>query len=106
MTYYLIVGGQEQMPLATTSGWADLKLWSRILTPAAYPQLVHLIDHGWAQQLDSLALEIKKAMLAHAPDTESVAATLEDLYYAVAYSGEAASVFVSDGMGEKFAAED
>jgi hypothetical protein len=105
MTYYLFVGGKEQRPLATTTGWYDFKQWAAGLNAIDYPQLIHLVDWGWAQQLDQLMRELKMAIIASPPMLASVDATLRSLMDSVAFSEGASSVFVSDGLGEEFGDE-
>ena len=99
MTYYLIVGGTTQQPLASTTGWYDFKVWTDGLNVETYPQLIHLIDWGWSQELDALILELKLALAVAKPAATTVEATLRSLLDSLIFSEDAHSVFVSDGLG-------
>ena len=108
MTYSLIIGGTEEFALASTLGWYDFKSWIDKLNVEIYPQLIHLVDWGWCQELDALLLELKLALVASPPQSPTVDATLRSLVDALMFSSDdATSLFVSDGMGpdNKTAAE-
>jgi hypothetical protein len=106
MTYYLIVGGKQQRPLATTTGWYDFKRWARGLNVEHYPQLTHIVDWAWAQNLDDLLRELKLALVAAPPESETVEETLRSLMDSVAFSKGSSSIFVTDGLGEEFGDDD
>ena len=100
MTYYLIVGGTEQRPLASTLGWYEFKRWTDGLSVETYPQLIHLVDWGICQHLDTLLLELKFALLASPPQTPEVDHTLRSMLDTVMFSSpDAGSMFVTDGLG-------
>lgn len=67
-------GIQEQF--ASNRGWSDFITWADGLDPAKYPELLHLCDHGWSQNLDDLEKELAVATDKEPPEDENVGQTL------------------------------
>lgn len=57
MSMYL---GPEGQQVASNRGWADVVRWSHTLDPGRYPELVHLCEHGWSQQVSVLKDELSR----------------------------------------------
>lgn len=96
MAYSAIIGGTEQIPLASTQGWADAKSWIDELDAETFPLIVHLAEHGWTQDLPGVRKQIIAALKAQPPDDESIAKTMAGLALALK-SAKGESLFVSDG---------
>lgn len=97
MGYSLNLGTVDTQPLASITGWSDVTEWSQSADESEYAELLHLIDHGWADDLP--ALESQAAQAAGDADG-SVKTTLANLAALLKNRPKAiASVSVTDGMG-------
>lgn len=97
MSIYAQFDDGEQRHLASNTGWGDIVEWSESLDPAEYPDLIHLCDHGYEQQLDALEQQIHAAVAAN-PPPDDVRKTLSGLLDTLAVRGGADVLFVTDGM--------
>jgi hypothetical protein len=97
MSIYAQFDNGEQRQFASNQGWADVVEWSESLDAAAFPEIAHLCDHAYEQQLESLESQLTAAMRQSTP-REDVAATLNNLLDALAVRGDADAVFITDGM--------
>ena len=100
MGYSAILGGTEQVPLASTRGWMDAKDWIDTLEPVeTYLRLIQLAEHGWTHSLSELRSQIVAALKEFPPDDPTVADTMAGLIETL--RGQTAeSIFVSDGTAE------
>jgi hypothetical protein len=48
MAFYLQIDLEEPEQVATNTGWGEVLDWSERLDPGAFPNFVHLCEHGWA----------------------------------------------------------
>lgn len=99
MGYQLVIGGDEQVPLASSSGWADVRAWSDDLVDAEYPELLQLIDNSLSQNLPRLEADVTRALQSHPADPD-VVTTLQNLSQVLASRPpDVESVMVTDGFG-------
>jgi len=105
MAYSAIIGGTEQIELASTQGWADAKAWIDELDAETFPLLVHLAEYAWTQDLPGLRKQIIAALKSQPPDDDSVRTTMAGL--ALRLKGaKGESIFVSDGTAVDDGGED
>lgn len=97
MTIYANFDDGRQEMLATTFGWGEFSRWADGLDEGAFPEVVHLAEHGWEQELEALERQLGKALQGDVPDTD-VAATGKALLEIVGQRGEAEALVISDGM--------
>lgn len=106
MAYDLVIGGTQQVDLATTQGWVAVKRWGAKLDEDEFDELLQLVEHGLSQDLPALQTQLMKAISDVPPET-SVAKTLASIVKALkARSADAESAFVTDGMGPDDGEED
>lgn len=98
MAIYANLDTDEQEQIATNLGWGDFCRWADGLDTEQYGQVAHLRQHGWSQQLETLAKQLANALTSEQPppDVLSVGHTLLRF---VRDAGEAEVVSISDGMG-------
>ena len=100
MSYTLDFGAdapdQPSVQVATNRGWADLSEWADGLDAGKYPALMHLVDHGWEDDLPAVAADIEKALAEDRPEGD-VADTLEGIAKAIRENEKAGFVVVSAG---------
>lgn len=98
MTFSMILAGTDEHPLASIGGWNDFTRWADELEPEQFPELVHLADHGFTQNVPGLTTEIEAARTESPPDDETVDATIDVLVGILAEMPEGGeSAFVTDG---------
>lgn len=99
MGYYAIIGGEQQVPLASLSGWSEFKAWADTLD--ASDEISHLCEYGFSQNIPALIAQLEASIPAG-----SVGNTVRDLIGNLRAAPEGAeSIFVSDGMGDEDAAD-
>ena len=98
MSVYLSFDGGEPMDLASNQGWADVAAWSEALSPDSYYYLLHLIDHGWSEDLASVEEQLAKAMQESPPDKDDVKKTLEHFAATIKDRGAATVATIDNGM--------
>ncbi len=84
--------------IATVAGWGDCTRWIEGLSADDFPQLAHLSEYGWSQELGDLSDEIVAALKDSPPeddDTRDVAQTLLD---ALKTRDDPALLLLTDGM--------
>ena len=96
MAYSAIIGGVDQFPLVSITGWNDAKAWIDTLDVDQFESLVHLAEYGWTENLAELRGQILAALKASPPDDSTVADTMAGLAKTLAGKTES-SIFVSDG---------
>jgi hypothetical protein len=88
----------EQVQLATISGWGSFGDWVDGLSVDDAPELIHVREYGWSQEIGDLSEQLRQSMSAAPPpddDTASIANGLADF---LATSGDAEVLIVSDGL--------
>lgn len=80
MSYYIVPDADEArgQQVASVGGWADVRAWAETFSPAGCPELQHLLEHGWSQEVQALRTEIESERRAH-PPTADVGHTLDAL---------------------------
>lgn len=99
MGYYLQVGLEEAVSLASIIGWGDVIRWSQTLHPDKSQAIRHLCIHGWEQDLDDLTAELTAALKSDPPRHDVESTVQEMLKNIKARPSSAAVVSVTDGMG-------
>lgn len=100
MSYDLVLGGDVQMDLATTSGWLSVKIWGDTLSEDKYDEILQLTEHGLSQDIPRLTQQLTQAIRDTPPDNEATLHTIEQLIEALGHAPDGAeSAFVTDGMG-------
>jgi hypothetical protein len=98
MGFYLAVDLEEPAPLASNAGWGDVQEWGEGLEAEAFPQLVHLLEHGWSAA-PPLFAELSQALQEQPPRSSDLATTLDGLLTLLRKAQGAEVVSVTDGMG-------
>jgi len=101
MSYSLIIGGEQEFPLATIAGWEAVKNWTEGLDPDKYPELFHLAFHSFSQNLDALESELKRVIDSEPPQGPTYKTVRGLLESVKQRESGAESAFVSDGMTDK-----
>jgi hypothetical protein len=97
MAYSLVVGGEKWTQVASISGWGDFRKWAR---RQKTPELRHLIDYGWSQDIPELKKQIEES-LENDPPGEDVAGIASAMVKALESGPTGAeSVVLTDGLTE------
>lgn len=104
MSVYATLDGEISDQIASNGGYGDFGRWVDGLDVDAFPQLVHLREHGWTQNLPDFRQQLNQALEENppGPDTEEMAKGLSDLLD----KNDAEVLTVSEGFGpgsEEFA---
>jgi hypothetical protein len=100
MSYHVLVDDDYAGDVATIAGWKSLHEWSESISLQQFPQLCHLLDHGWSQHPATLLREISKALSSRSAKKAGDNAVLKALKKAVRNAGKDAQVVqISDGVG-------
>ena len=75
MSVYLASSEDPGDQVASNTGWGDFGTWVETLDAAAYPDLCHLWDHGWAEPASAVRDQLAAARHATPPADPTVAAT-------------------------------
>lgn len=106
MGYYLVMGGEELVDLASTTGWAEFKSWVADELPEDdFPEFHGIAEDGLSQDLKSLVDEIDRAEKVDGPDDVKKTLSLFRKHLK-SRPDNAESVFVTDGMGDEIDSED
>jgi hypothetical protein len=97
MSIYAQFDNGEQRQFASNKGWSDVIAWGESLSVDQFPEIAHLCDHGYEQQLYALEAQLSTAVAA-SPPPEDVVATINNLLDALALRGDADALFITDGM--------
>ena len=62
MSAYLTIDGKEPTDLASNVGWGSVCEWIDGLDSNAYPDLVHLREHGWSEPASAVREQLAAAM--------------------------------------------
>jgi len=98
MSLYLNTDAGQQYSLATVAGWGLVGEWADHLDAAKYPEMVHLWEYGWCQDVPALRSEVGTAPPPHDRNT---AHTLDTLSETLRHIPDDAAVVVSDGMTQE-----
>lgn len=77
-----------QVQAGSNSGWGDFTRWIDTLDANDYAELVHLVEHGWCQDLPALTKQLGKAVESAKPDADA------------ANIGRAVAMLASSGTGD------
>lgn len=97
MSVYVSVDGGEPMFLSSNRGWGDFARWVDALSVQQSPEVAHLRQHGWEQDLGKLQEQLTAALTDDVP--EDVALVGKELLSVLAAHPDAGAVTVNSGMG-------
>lgn len=98
MSYQAILDDDESIQVASNEGWYRFTDWVGTLDSAAYPELAHLAQYGWEQDLGDLAEQIEEALEASPPD-DDVAGVARGLLEFLDAHEDAEALVVTQGVG-------
>jgi hypothetical protein len=75
MSLYAQFDDGTQEFLSSNRGWSEFGEWADGLDTDEYPQVVHLREYGWCQQLAGLKYQLHAALKWRRPANDRVAAT-------------------------------
>lgn len=96
MSIYAVINENEPEMFASVVGWSDIVAWAESLDAEQFPNVVHLTEHGYTEQIPQLIQEIESAIDIVAP-SESVASSLNELVGLL--QDESGVLLINDGMG-------
>jgi hypothetical protein len=73
----------------TWDGWAAFGAWADDLPVADYPQVLHLWENGWEDDLAPLETQLKRALSESPPDLPAAREVAEELLDIIASRAEA-----------------
>ncbi len=100
MSYEARLDTGPAIQVASTKGWGDVRRWADKLEVADYPQIHHLLDHGWSQDLPGLNAQLFDAVEAHMPD-DAVLATVAGLVDFLDEHPDAGAIVITDGTSNE-----
>lgn len=95
MSIYATIDDNEPDFFSSTQGWKDVADWADDLDEDKFEELVHLVEHGYSEELETVAAQIAEAIQENAP-SEEVGKTLLELLELL--SGETGEVVINNGM--------
>ena len=98
MSYYAALDGVMGGQVATVTGWGDFTRWVDSLDAKTYPDLVHLADYGWDQDMPNVQEQLSAALKAVPPEAEDVRDVAAELLGVLAARGEAEVLSIGDGL--------
>lgn len=99
MSIYAQLDTGEQDQFATTKGWGEVGRWIDALDSDTYPQLVHLREFGWSQQVVKLNEELARSVKSDPPDSQDVLSVVKRLTDFLGVAPEGAEVLtITDGL--------
>lgn len=99
MTMQAFLDENDAGQVATNQGWADFTEWGWQLDLAKFPEVVHLSEYGWSQELANLADQINAGLVA-VPPNDSAGSVAKGLLEILSYASGNESLIVSDGVGD------
>lgn len=99
MSYSIVFGSDEVVPLASVAGWRELSDYVEQLDVDQYPKLTDLVEWAVAEDLQALATEIESVVAENPPD-DDVASTLQELLTHLKKERNADVCFVTDGQSD------
>ena len=78
MSRYAQINDDEPAFFASNSGWSEVIDWTDNLPAKKCPNLIHLAEHGYSENLPKLVKEIAVGLAISKPD-DNVAKTLKEL---------------------------
>jgi hypothetical protein len=107
VSYYLVIGGEEQQQLASIQGWSDFKDWAEDIDLEQFWEIAELAANGVSEDLPKLEEQLQQARNDSEPESLSVTNTLDNLINLLSTRpAGAASAFVTDGLGPDDGTED
>ena len=95
MSIYATVNDNEPAFFSSTQGWKDVAEWADDLTEEQFEELIHLVEHGYSEELETVAVQIAEAVQEN-PPSEEVGKTLIELLELL--EGETGEVIINSGM--------
>lgn len=97
MSMYYSFDGGEPLDFCSNKGYGDLCRWVDSLK-GAYPELSHLRNYGWEQDLQPLTKQLGKAIEAKPPASTDVMKTAKGLLAALSGRGSAEVLTINNGI--------
>lgn len=95
MSIYATINEGEPEFFSSSAGWTNVDSWAEKLDESKYPNLIHLVEHGYTEKIESMIDEMDAAIKELTPD-ESVQKTLVEL--SAICIGETGIVLISNGI--------
>lgn len=99
MTLALIIDGEFAADVATNSGWSDFCDWTDALDLAIYPELIHLVDFGWVDNLPMLQKQIEDGIREIRPGASAMEVAT-GLLKELRKAKKAEYIIISDGTSD------
>lgn len=101
MSAYLCFGSDpEGEQIASNQGWSRTCDWVYSLPEDAAAEFKHLCSHGWSQNLNTLALNVREVVKSHPPQDAQICDTLDGLLGVLRRRpNDVETCTVSDGTG-------
>lgn len=93
MSLFATVNGKYVADVATNKGWSDFVEWAEQRNSTA---LLHLVEHGWTDDISDLYHVLRADLEKAAPDVRSVGQGILD---AIASVKDGDVLLISDGVG-------
>ena len=97
MAYQIVIGGTDWHEFSTTKGLGDFIRWVDSLNVSDYPNLVHLSEYGWTNDLENLEHEINSAIELH-PPVPPVYKTVMGLLTNLSQRENSETITISNGL--------
>ena len=98
MSIYASFDNENQEQVASNTGWSQFGNWVETLDANLFDQLIVLWEHGWSQEVPTLATELAFALHSVPPQEATISATGQLLLAALKHNQEAEAVFIGDGF--------
>lgn len=101
MSIYAVLDGDPEGgdQVATNDGWADYCDWVDDLDSGVYPDIAHLDDWGWCQNLPELETQLRTAIEETPPEDEDTLDVANGLLAIITGRGDAEVITITNGVG-------
>lgn len=97
MSIYTTISAGAPAFLASNKGWGDFCAWARGLSAKEAPDLLHLVDFGWDEDLPLVAEQLRAGLEGSPPDRDT-RAVADELLSLVAGADGGAVLTITDGL--------
>lgn len=99
MGFYLDIDDVLSVPLASVTGWGDVRRYTKRLPLTRFFNFVQFVEWGESEKLELLTEELKTLLSGRAPASEETTKTLSNLLSVLESRPEDSIIaFVNDGM--------
>ena len=96
MSYEATLDTDKTIQIASNTGWFNVCDWMEDLEE--YPEIAHLVEHGWNEPASDVADELEDALVSDPPD-DDVIKTVQGLIDFIRGGDGDATLVISNGMG-------